>query len=117
MRCRAAEPCWGWVPAAPDSENSASSEALPVAALREAVALVRGLLAGETVQQQGKVISLTGARLGFTPPRRDIPVYFATHGSQITRLAAQVADGVLIANTLDASGVRALRDAARAGLR
>ncbi len=75
-------------------------QALPVAALRETVAVVRGLLAGETVQQQGKVISLAGARLGFTPSRWDIPVYFATHGSQITRLAAQVADGVLIANTL-----------------
>lgn len=76
------------------------AQTLPVAALRETVTLVRGLLAGETVTQQGKVISLGGAKLGFTPPRRDIPVYFATHGSQVTRLAAQVADGVLIANTL-----------------
>ena len=76
------------------------SQALPIAALREAVALVRGLLSGDTVTQQGKVISLGGARLGFTPLRRDIPVYVATHGSQMTRLAAQVADGVLIANTL-----------------
>ena len=76
------------------------AQSLPVAALRETVALVRGLLAGETVTQQGKVISLGGAKLTFTPPRRNIPVYFATHGSQVTRLAAQVADGVLIANTL-----------------
>jgi 5,10-methylenetetrahydromethanopterin reductase len=73
---------------------------LPVAAMRETVALVRGLLAGETVAQRGKVISLAGGKLGFTPQRRDVPIYFATHGAQITRLAGQVADGVLIANTL-----------------
>lgn len=76
------------------------AQPLPVAALRETVSLVRGLLAGDTVSQQGKVISLGGAKLAFSPLRRNIPVYFATHGSQVTRLAAQVADGVLIANTL-----------------
>ena len=76
-------------------------QALPVAALRETVSLVRGLLAGEKLTQQGKVVSLGGAALGFKPPRPDLPIYFATHGSQITRLAAQVADGVLIANTLN----------------
>jgi 5,10-methylenetetrahydromethanopterin reductase len=76
-------------------------QALPVAALRETVSLVRGLLSGEKVTQQGKVVSLGGAALGFAPPRPGLPIYFATHGSQITRLAAQVADGVLIANTLN----------------
>jgi 5,10-methylenetetrahydromethanopterin reductase len=52
-----------------------------------------------------------------------VPIYFATHGAQVTRLAAQVADGVLIANTLappafahyleqlDAGFARANRDA------
>lgn len=73
---------------------------LPVAALRESVDMVRRLLAGETVTCTGKVISLAGGRLQFTPPRRTIPIYFATHGLQVTRLAGEVADGVLIANTL-----------------
>jgi 5,10-methylenetetrahydromethanopterin reductase len=41
-----------------------------------------------------------GGQLTFAPPRADVPIYFATHGAQVTRLAAQVADGVLIANTL-----------------
>jgi 5,10-methylenetetrahydromethanopterin reductase len=48
----------------------------------------------------GKVVGLAGGKLTFAPTRPDIPVYFATHGAQITRLAGQVADGVLIANTL-----------------
>src|SRR5207237_1037763 len=28
------------------------------------------------------------------------PIYFATHGPQVTRLAGEIADGVLIANTM-----------------
>jgi 5,10-methylenetetrahydromethanopterin reductase len=78
---------------------------LPIAALRETVDMVRRLLAGETVTAQGKVISLAGGRLQFVPPRKRIPIYFATHGPQVTRLAGEVADGVLIANTLVPSAI------------
>jgi 5,10-methylenetetrahydromethanopterin reductase len=74
---------------------------LPVAAMRETVQMIRALLRGETVDMQGKVISLGSARLDFQPVRSEIPVYFATHGAQITKLAGQIADGVLIANTLN----------------
>ena len=73
---------------------------LPVAALRETVQIVRALLRGETVTLQGKVISLSDARLDFEPARADIPIYFATHGVQVSKLAGRIADGVLIANTL-----------------
>jgi 5,10-methylenetetrahydromethanopterin reductase len=73
---------------------------LPVAAMREAVAIVRGLLSGESTTVEGKVVSLAGGKLTFTPPRRDIPIHFATHGAQVTKLCGQVADGVMIANTL-----------------
>ncbi len=74
---------------------------LPVAAMREAVEMIRRLLAGEEVSAQGKVISLAGARLAIKPVQARIPIYFATHGAQITKLAGQIADGVLIANTLN----------------
>ena len=73
---------------------------LPVAALRETVETVRALLRGETVSLQGKVISLAGARLDFDPVRAHIPIYFATHGMQVSKLAGRIADGVLVANTL-----------------
>jgi len=73
---------------------------LPIAAMREAVSVMRALWRGEEVTQEGKVVSVDGARLSFTPPRPEIPVYFATHGPQMTRLAGEIADGVLIANTL-----------------
>ena len=73
---------------------------LPVAALRETVEIVRALLRGETVNLQGKVISLAEARLAFEPVRAHIPIYFATHGAQVSKLAGRIADGVLVANTL-----------------
>ncbi|MBV9736325.1 MAG: LLM class flavin-dependent oxidoreductase [Acidisphaera sp.] len=76
---------------------------LPVAALRETVAVIRGLLRGEPVSLNGKVVTIDGGRLAFTPANAGIPVYFATHGAQVTRLAGEVADGVLIANTLSRS--------------
>ncbi|MBS34435.1 MAG: hypothetical protein CMO26_00760 [Thiotrichales bacterium] len=73
---------------------------LPVAALRETVEVVRSLLAGDTVTSTGKVISLTDGKLTFTPQRDAVPIYFATHGAQVSKLAGKLADGVLIANTL-----------------
>ncbi len=73
---------------------------LPVAALRETVTTVRALLRGEHVNLDGKVISLSNAQLTFEPVREFIPIYFATHGAQVSRLAGEVADGVMIANTL-----------------
>ncbi|HUN46355.1 MAG TPA: LLM class flavin-dependent oxidoreductase [Stellaceae bacterium] len=76
---------------------------LPVAAMREAVEMIRRLLGGEDVIAQGKVISLSGARLAIKPVQPRIPIYFATHGAQIAKLAGQIADGVLIANTLNPS--------------
>jgi 5,10-methylenetetrahydromethanopterin reductase len=75
------------------------SAPLPVAALREAVDVVRRLLRSEQVTARGKVVSLTDGRIQFVPVRPRIPIYFATHGAQVTKLAGEVADGVLIANT------------------
>jgi 5,10-methylenetetrahydromethanopterin reductase len=75
------------------------STPLPVAALREAVDVVRRLLRSEQVTTRGKVISLTDGRIQFVPVRPHVPIYFATHGAQITKLAGEIADGVLIANT------------------
>lgn len=73
---------------------------LPVAAMRETVEMIRGLLGGGEVTLEGKVVSIKGGKLSFKPPRATIPIYFATHGAQITQLAGRIADGVLIANTL-----------------
>ena len=76
---------------------------LPVAAMREAVQMIRGLLEGGEHAAQGKVISLGVSKLSIRPVQERVPIYFATHGAQVTRLAGEVADGVLIANTLNPS--------------
>lgn len=73
---------------------------LPVAAMREAVDAIRRLLAGEEVTIEGKVITVRNGRLDFKTIQDRIPIYFATHGAQVTRLAGQIADGVLFANML-----------------
>jgi 5,10-methylenetetrahydromethanopterin reductase len=78
---------------------------LPVAALREAIDVIRRLLRGEQVTMAGKVVSLTEARLNFSPIRSQVPIYIATQGAGISRLAGAVADGVLIANTVSATAV------------
>lgn len=89
---------------------------LPVAAMREAVAMIRGLLAGGDYAAEGKVISLGKAKLSIRPVQQHIPIYFATHGAQVTKLAGEVADGVLIANTLTPSAFDFYVTQIRAGM-
>jgi 5,10-methylenetetrahydromethanopterin reductase len=73
---------------------------LPVAAMRETVQIVRGLISGQSTTVEGKVCSLAGGKMNFKGPRSAVPIHFATHGAQITKLCGQIADGVMIANTL-----------------
>ena len=68
----------------------------PVVALREAVSVIRALLAGETVDQEGEVVSLRNGRLNFDPPER-LPIIFGTRGRLLLRLAGEMADGVMMA--------------------
>ena len=70
----------------------------PVTAMRDAVAILRGMLAGETVSHAGTVFSADAVSLGFAPPRRDIPVQIAAMGPRMLRLAGEIGDGVLISN-------------------
>ncbi len=78
---------------------------LPVAALRESIGVIRRLWRGEEVTLDGKVVSLHGGRLAFKPVRDRIPIFIATQGTQISRLSGEVADGVLIANTVSEEGL------------
>jgi 5,10-methylenetetrahydromethanopterin reductase len=74
------------------------SLARPLAVCREAADIIRRLLAGETVTAQGKIFSIQGARLHFTPSRR-IPIYLAARGPQMLALAGEIADGVITHGT------------------
>jgi 5,10-methylenetetrahydromethanopterin reductase len=70
----------------------------PVRALREAMELIRLMLSGERVDYEGEIFQLAGGSLGYQPLRTDIPVYVATHGPQVLKLSAKLADGVLLGN-------------------
>src|SRR5262249_52295556 len=58
-------------------------------AIREAIELIRRLLAGETVTVQGRVISFTDGRLDFAPPRADLPISGAPRGAGGGRVAGR----------------------------
>lgn len=87
----------------------------PVAALRETVGVVRRLLREEEVTLHGKVVALSAGRLQFHPVRARIPIYFATQGTRITELAGEVADGIMIPNTLLPSAVDYYLDCVKRG--
>ena len=92
----------------------------PMAAIREAVAMCRGMWRGEAVSFEGRVLRVHGARMNF-PTRPGIPILIAGRGRGMLRLAGEIADVVHMAswfiNLTDFRGnLAAVREgAARAG--
>jgi 5,10-methylenetetrahydromethanopterin reductase len=70
----------------------------PVAAVREAIIIVRALLAGESVTMRGRVFALDGARLHFRPSRSDVPIYMAAGSERALRVCGEIADGLVVSN-------------------
>lgn len=68
----------------------------PAVALREALSVMRPLLAGGTATLEGETVTARGARLHFVPPG-PIPLWLATRGDLTLRLAGEEADGAIIA--------------------
>jgi len=87
--------------------------ARPPRALREAVAIIRGLLAGEHVDLRGEVISFRGGALHFAP--RSVPIYVAARGRQMLRTAGSIADGVIMAPFASSQAVKYAEEAVREG--
>jgi len=89
----------------------------PVRAIREAIELIRALLRGETVDYRGEVIAFNHGQLSFPPPRPGVPIYVASNGPLGQRVAAEIADGVIMEACASAGEVRTFRaaveDAAR----
>jgi 5,10-methylenetetrahydromethanopterin reductase len=67
----------------------------PVRALREFAEDLRALWAGEAVTRQALTYRLDGARMAFRPAH-PIPIYVASTGPHVLRLAGRIADGVLL---------------------
>nr|WP_232372560.1 LLM class flavin-dependent oxidoreductase [Acuticoccus mangrovi] len=69
----------------------------PLPALRDALAIVRGLLAGETVDHAGDHFSARGVALE-CPARADLPIYLAGRGRLTVKFAGEAADGLIVSN-------------------
>lgn len=67
----------------------------PVQALRESVDVLRPLLRGERVTFNGQIVQLSGAQLS-TQPVDPAKIVIATNGPRTMRLAADVADGLIV---------------------
>jgi 5,10-methylenetetrahydromethanopterin reductase len=82
----------------------------PVAALREAVEIVRRLLAGDATGFAGERFSLAaGARLRYEPVRRDVPLLIGTWSPRVAALAGEVAQEVKVGGTANPELVPVLR--------
>jgi len=69
-----------------------------LAALRDTFAIVRGLLAGETVTYKGCAFTVEDVKLSHKPSRPDLPILLAARGPKALALAAEVADGLMVSN-------------------
>jgi 5,10-methylenetetrahydromethanopterin reductase len=76
----------------------------PATALREATMIVRGLLAGECVTVDGKILHAFDAQLDFTPQRSDVPIYIGSRGPKVLEMAGELADGVIVGNVASTQG-------------
>lgn len=71
-----------------------------VAMLEEAVALIRELCTGRTVDHRGEFFTIDDARL-WTVPEEPLPIWMSAFGEKATRTAAELADG-FVSTTPDA---------------
>ncbi len=86
----------------------------PLGGLRESVAIVRRLLAGERVTARGEVFTVDDVELAWRPPDT-IPVLLGVKGPKALRLAGEIADGVLCSVLASPEHVRRVRQTAGAG--
>jgi 5,10-methylenetetrahydromethanopterin reductase len=85
----------------------------PLRGLRESVAIVRGLLAGERVTYAGECFSVHEVALE-APPTAPVPILLGVKGPRALTLAAEVADGVHCSILASPGHVRRVRAAASA---
>ncbi|MGH3006941.1 MAG: LLM class flavin-dependent oxidoreductase [Gaiellaceae bacterium] len=92
-------------------ETLGIDEPRPLTALREAVEVVRRLLAGDDSGFAGERFSLgPGARLRYTPLRPEIPLLIGTWGERTAAFAGEVADELKIGGTANPDLVPIMRE-------
>jgi alkanesulfonate monooxygenase SsuD/methylene tetrahydromethanopterin reductase-like flavin-dependent oxidoreductase (luciferase family) len=84
----------------------------PIGTMREWLVTLRALLAGETVDHEGRAITLHGVSLGTKPPK--VPVALGALGPKMLTLAGEASDGAAL-NWCTAQQVAASREIVAAG--
>ncbi|UCE97040.1 MAG: 5,10-methylenetetrahydromethanopterin reductase [Candidatus Bathyarchaeota archaeon] len=67
----------------------------PLATIRESVKIIREISLGNNLEMEGKIFTVSGAKLNFKPNSR-IPIFVGAQGPKMLALAAEIGDGVLI---------------------
>lgn len=70
----------------------------PLAAVRDAITIVRAMLRGEEVNYTGGIFSAHKVKLEYQAIRPDMPLLMAARGEQALALCGRIADGLMISN-------------------
>src|SRR5260370_106392 len=88
-----------------------------LAAVRDAITIVRAMLGGEEVKYAGRAFSAIKAKPEYKAIRPDLPLLMAARGEQALALCGKIADGLMISNMCPAeftqAAVRAVHASAR----
>ena len=87
----------------------------PIRIMREYVEVLRALWAGQPVTHAGALHKLRGAKMVFDQGRQ-YPIYIASTGPQMLKLAGEIADGVLLSAGLTLASTRRCLDFAQGGV-
>src|SRR5205085_6689 len=95
------------------------SETKPLAHMRDSVAIVRGALAGQRFEYDGKVFSadLPALMEEAHAPNWDVPVYVAATAPRMQKLGGEIGDGLLTPSITTPAFVRYTRENIAEGAR
>ncbi len=74
----------------------------PLAALRDTLHIVRGLLRGQEINYSGKAFSACKVKLDYAA-RADLPILLAGRGEMMLKLCGEAADGLIVSNMCSAA--------------
>jgi 5,10-methylenetetrahydromethanopterin reductase len=86
----------------------------PIKVMRDYVEALRALWAGTPVNHEGELHKLRGAKMVFDQGRQ-YPIYIASTGPQMLKLAGEISDGVLLSAGLTLASSRRCLEFASAG--
>ena len=94
--------------------ESGVEPAKPVKVMRDTVEALRALWAGTPVHHEGELHKLRGAKMVFDQGRQH-PIYIASTGPQMLKLAGEISDGVLLSAGLTLAASRRCLEFASTG--